>query len=54
MIVDSVEFEGVVEENIINVELDDNVFVLFEFMVWFNKVLFDLEKEDSGEEFVFI
>lgn len=47
---DSVEPEGVVEENIINAEPDDNVSVSPELMARFNKVLSDLEKEDSGEE----
>ena len=47
---DSVESEGVVEENIINAEPDDNVSVSPELMARFNKVLSDLEKEDSGEE----
>lgn len=39
-------------ENIINAEPDDNVSVSPELMARFNKVLSDLEKEDSGEELV--
>ncbi len=49
-VTDSIEAEDVVEENIINAEPDDNVSVSPELMARFNKVLSDLEKEDSGEE----
>ena len=47
---ESIASESVVDENIINADPDDNVSVSPELMARFNKVLSDLEKEDSGEE----